>query len=284
MNEISIRKPTEEEDMSQFVRLMESSFDMEDDPTSILPKHTFIGLRNTETLLGAYMENDLVGFICWWPDPSQKRSIYSHAIAVNKEHRGENIAEKLLFAQEKSARNSGFTSGWGTFDPLKSYLAYLYVGRYGLKIIEYKTNYYGNLGAEELSGETPTDRAIVQKDFLEKKNQKSSEIADVERVITVSGDGTSINIDESRITPKRSGSREWRVDTSVSDNVLGIEIPHSFSKISESDNEVSWRYATREAFTALLSNNGGDYVVTDFLYPEADDVEECTYILTTIQE
>ena len=278
MAEISIRKPHDAEGMERFVELMEGSFDL-DDRVSVLPKHMFIALRNTGCLLGAYTENSLVGFICWWPDPTTEGSIYSHAIAVDRDHRGKGIGEKLLFGMQASAEGGGYRSVWGTFDPLKSYLAQLYVKNFGVTVSEYRNDYYGSLGAEELSGETPTDRFVAVKDFgVERKEKNREEITGVHRILQVDKDGVSVDVDNSDIDRNETGG-EWRIERNISEDVLGIEIPNDFSKIKDTGTEIDWRYATRKIFTELLSKNEGSYTVAGFLHNETGKVNECTYIL-----
>jgi predicted GNAT superfamily acetyltransferase len=284
MVEISIREPYEKEDMNRFVELMDSSFELQD-RVSVLPRHVFIALRNTGCLLGAYIEDSLVGFICWWPDPTAERSIYSHAIAVDRKHRGKNIGEKLLFAMQDSAENDGYRSVWGTFDPLKSYLAQLYVTKFGVTVSEYRNDYYGELSAEELSGETPTDRFVAVKHFRTEKAQEHELTSETPRVLRVEEDGVSIDVEKSVVTPTKEGGEDrWAIEEDIYEDVLGVEVPRNFVRVRDAHTETDWRFATRRVFTKLLKDNGGNYVVTDFLHEETEEVNDCTYVLVKCKE
>lgn len=281
MADIEVRHPTKQDNMSDFVELMSSSLGITDE-RSLIPEHMFRALAYTNCLLAAYDDGDLIGFVCKWPEEVDNNSLYGHAFCVKEEYRNMGVGERLSNSQIRRSKENGYDILKGTYDPLLSNNAQLHVHKTGEEVRKYERNFYGDLEMEEVEGETATDRFVVEKRLDGTGIAPHSPTVDnIYNVLRVAEDGVSIDIDESELRYKKK-KQEWDFEYSGERTYLGVEIPDSFSKIKNSDvvDEQEWRYATREVFESLLTGNGGNYVVSDFLSNHKEGINRNRYVLT----
>jgi predicted GNAT superfamily acetyltransferase len=87
--------------------------------------------------------------------------LYSHMLAVRKDHRNAGLGQHLKLFQREDALARGFELMEWTFDPLEIKNAYLNIERLGAIARRYNVNQYG-ITSSPLQGGLPTDRLVAE--------------------------------------------------------------------------------------------------------------------------
>jgi predicted GNAT superfamily acetyltransferase len=277
MVEIEIKNHPNGKNMYEFSELMATALGINDEK-KLIPEHMFAALFHTNCAFAAYVDGELVGFVCNWPDAGREAALYSHALCVKPEYRNEGVGESLISRQFSWAKKKAYEVVHATYDPLLSNNARLHVGKLGGKVRKYERNFYGELGMDEVEGNTPTDRFVVEKFLAEEENIQTPSTDEIRTVLCVGNDGTTIDTDSSDVSVDVEGNWEFNYDSE--DTYVGVEIPSALSDMNESE----WRYATREVFESLLVGNCGSYMVCDFLSRRIEDVRQNMYVLVQVDE
>lgn len=206
-------------------------------------------------LIGAFDENDLVGFVLGFPGIEDGRLIlHSDMLGVMPQYRSHRLGYRLKLAQREKALQKGIDKITWTFDPLQSLNAHLNFSRLGVISDRYKVNYYGQTSS--FLHRTGTDRLWVS--WLLNSERVKQKLEGATNSPDVGGAATVLAVSE-------TGEPVLNQDT-AKDRLI-LEIPGDVNELmrKESDIAIRWREASRQAFTRIL--NAG-YTVVDFYRSE----------------
>lgn len=187
---------------------------VEDD---IVPSHIFKAAANllnpNGMVLGYYLNDQIVGFVMTLPT-SNPKEVLAHIGAVFQKYRNRGIFYKLLFEMKKMMKSNNVDKIFGTFDPLESINAHLYIRKLDGIVTNHYINYYGKIDSKIHQG-LPTDRFriewILDPKFLEKiKSYNKDIVTDSEDIKFVD---IPLNIQELK-NKDLNNAFEWRKKTS----------------------------------------------------------------------
>lgn len=147
MNELTdliIRECVTIEEFDVCVRLQREAFGLPD--LEISPRrHLIVARAAGGWVLGAFIENELVGFVLNQVALRNGDEIigYSHMMAVSKSHQNHGIGAKLKWAQRARALSEGRAFIKWTWDPLQARNAHFNINRLGVVVRAYAANFYG---------------------------------------------------------------------------------------------------------------------------------------------
>lgn len=180
-------------------------------------------------VLGLFLDGRMIGFsysiIGRWEG---EYFIYSHMLAVEKEHQQKGFGFRLKKAQREEVLRMGYGIVRWNFDPLEATNSFFNIHRLGATVCEYEEDVYGK-GESGLHRGLPTDRAIAtwQLDSPRIEERMNRRIGR-----NVLDDGVQIRIGDFSVSPAY------------------IEIPRDIRTLkSMSMTEACrWRMETRELF------------------------------------
>ncbi len=240
----------------------------------ILPSLTLIPLLDIGgVLLGAFNEQELVGFVVGFPGFETGQAIlHSDMLAVKAEYRSTGLGYRLKLEQRRFALANGVEKITWTFDPLQAANAHLNFGKLGVIADRYKVNYYGETSSA--LHHTGTDRLWVtwwlssvrvkqrvEQPVSRAANNRLPDFAAIPALLKVGTDGEP---------------QKFPVDSKH--DSMRIEIPHDINAIVSGDEALArrWRAATRAKFTASLAEH---FVVADFFQAQ-EPAHPGFYLLT----
>jgi predicted GNAT superfamily acetyltransferase len=158
---IVIRKCEDLEEMRACVALQKEVWNFTD--IELVPLRLFVvASRVGGQVMGAFDRGELVGFALAIPGFRGGHSyLYSHMLAVRKDHRNAGLGQHLKLFQRDDALARGFELMEWTFDPLEIKNAYLNIERLGAIARRYNLNQYG-ITSSPLQGGLPTDRLVAE--------------------------------------------------------------------------------------------------------------------------
>ena len=113
-------------------------------------------------VMGAFEGNEMIGFAFAIPGFRNRHAfLYSHMLAVRKDHRNSGLGRRLKLFQREDAIARGFELMEWTFDPLEIKNAYLNIEKLGAIARRYNVNQYG-ITSSPLQGGLPTDRLVAE--------------------------------------------------------------------------------------------------------------------------
>ncbi|MFC0414896.1 GNAT family N-acetyltransferase [Cytobacillus solani] len=157
-SEIEIRILKTAADMNLIQKLEREIWNM--DP---LPVHqTITASQNGGLLLGAFLENELIGFSYGFAGFQKgKGYLCSHMLGIDPKHRDKGIGALLKENQKRFASELGYDLITWTFDPLESRNAYLNLSKLHAICSTYVENCYGEM-EDNLNNGLPSDRLKVE--------------------------------------------------------------------------------------------------------------------------
>ncbi len=255
--------------------------------TDVVPAHVLIAaIHNGGLVLGAYIGDDLVGFVFGFPGlesiPDGPRAKHcSHMMGILPGHRDSGIGFALKRAQWQMVRHQGLDHITWTYDPLLSRNARLNITKLGAVCNTYRRAEYGDM-RDGLNAGLPSDRFQVDwwintrrvERRLSKRARKPLKLDDFSKAdlqplytsLASTGDLTR--------PPEHFSPLEGRL-------VLA-EIPSDFNAIKADDFSLAreWRLFTRDVFESAFS---AGYIVTDFIYDEGQSFYVLSHGETTLQ-
>jgi predicted GNAT superfamily acetyltransferase len=194
---------------------------------------------------------------------------YSQYNAVKGDFRGFNLGIKLKEFQRDQVRDIfGLTSITCTFDPLTAVNAYRNVHHFGMDVLAYRADIYGEFGGLLNRLDVPRDRFSVSWDLNQKVRRKEYRLRKLltpeRRVIAT----------DRVVVAGKTGLTELdvirEIRPALDQKVLLVEIPADFYRMLQETDvgdrgvrgiPVDWRMKTRKVFQSLL---GKGYRVSDF--------------------
>lgn len=185
---------------------------------------------------------------------------YSQYNAVREGYRGLGLGILLKEFQKEQVRNGfGLATITCTYDPLTAVNAYRNIHHFGMEVLGYRTDPYGEFGGILNRLDVPRDRFFVTWD-LDKKSRRQEQDGDEGSL-----PGRCVVESKRLRVAGKSGEIELEVISQVrpglDSEVLFVEIPSDFYlMLRETDVEdrnirkipVDWRMETRRVFQALL--------------------------------
>lgn len=199
---------------------------------------------------------------------------YSQYNAVRDDHRGLNLGILLKEFQREQVRSGfGLATITCTYDPLTAVNAYRNIHHFGMDVLGYRTDIYGEFAGLLNRLDVPPDRLFVSWD-LNKRGRRPEH--DPEKWVSP---GHCV-IESKRLkVPGKSGEIELEVISDVrptlDKDLLLVEIPGDFYlMLRETDAEdrnvrqipIDWRMQTRKVFQGLLARG---YRVNGFFRTKA---------------
>ena len=123
----------------------------------LVPSHLLLASAQHACLLGAFEDNQLIGYVYGFIGPGY---LYSHLAAVRPHYRGRGFGTALKQAQADWAWERGLQRIVWLFDPLQGQNARLSIGILGATAGRYFVDHYGELD-DDLNRGIPTDRLEV---------------------------------------------------------------------------------------------------------------------------
>ena len=253
----------------------------------IVPAHLLSAIeRNGGILLGAYIEDELVGFVMGFlavdeASPSSvaagKLKHSSHMLGVHPEHRDKGIGYQLKLAQRRLLQDQGIRLATWTYDPLVSRNAYLNIHRLGATVKNYLVSAYGEM-RDELNRGMSSDRFEVEWWLT------SSRVS-----IRIEGDRPPLDLANYRaagtvkVNPatldKKGLLRPPGEVAPLAGNLMLVEIPADITQIKAQDPGLAeaWRHHTRSIFLDAFEQG---YIVTDFLHLSREQFPRSYYLLS----
>jgi predicted GNAT superfamily acetyltransferase len=170
-----------------------------------------------------------------------------------------------------------------TYDPLTGVNAYRNIHHFGMEVVEYNVDIYGEFGGNLNRVDVPSDRFTLSWEL-----RKDVERPDYDFESLLSKDRIATRIEYSIVTGK-SGPIEMEIfrgaDLELDHEVLLVEIPFDFYRmLMETDVAdtkvrqipIEWRAGIRELFQSLFERN---YRVIDFKQAKIDGRSRDFYVL-----
>jgi predicted GNAT superfamily acetyltransferase len=156
--------------------------------SDIVPIHIFKAasdlLKPNGIVLGYFLEDQIVGFVMTLPT-SNPKEVLAHIGGVLPKYQDRGIFFKLLFEMKKIMKSNNVDKIFGTFDPLESINAHLYIRKLEGIATNHYINYYGEIDSK-LHHDLPTDRLriewILNDEILEKIKSNTDIDADSEDI------------------------------------------------------------------------------------------------------
>ncbi|WP_438315806.1 GNAT family N-acetyltransferase [Sporosarcina sp. FA9] len=210
-----------------------------------VPVHqTFTSTKNGGIMLGAFINNEIVGFSYGFPGVvNGKLHLCSHMLGIHPDYQKRGIGKALKDEQLVQAKELGYDLIRWTFDPLESLNAYLNISKlYGI-CDTYVENCYGDM-EDGLNHGLPSDRFNIDWWITSERVEEkwNPDISTYECPF--------------QIHYSEQGNPELTV-VEIPTNLEGIEVPvpHDFQFIKKNEPELAldWRMKTREIFQTLFS-------------------------------
>jgi predicted GNAT superfamily acetyltransferase len=250
--------------------------------TDLIPAHLMnSAVHSGGLLIGAYAEQELVGFVFGFPGfyhtPDGPRlKHYSSIMGVRPEWQGQGIGFSLKRAQWQMVRHQGIDLITWTYDPLLSRNAWLNITRLGAVCETYLRDFYGPM-KDVLNQGLPSDRFNV--DWWVNSQRVDRRLSRRRRnhlslLHFLAGGTPIINPAEIDVTglPHPVDKADIKVGKDLP--LLLVEIPADFLAIKIADLKLAadWRMHTRLIFEELFKVG---YLVTDFVH--TDDYHPRSY-------
>jgi predicted GNAT superfamily acetyltransferase len=253
--------------------------------TDIVPAHLMnSAVHNGGLLLGAYMDQVLVGFVFGFPGlyttaDGPRLKHYSSMLGVRPEWRDQGIGFALKRAQWQMVRHQGIDRITWTYDPLLSRNAWLNITRLGAVCNTYLRDFYGKMHDVFNQG-LPTDRFDVDwwvkshrvNRHLSRRRRKQLQLANY-----LAGGVPIYNPSEMDAggLPRPSDISGFHLGKDLP--MLLMEIPADFlaMKVRDLSLALDWRLHSRTILERLFS---AGYLVTDFVCSD-DQPSRSYYVL-----
>jgi predicted GNAT superfamily acetyltransferase len=243
--------------------------------TDIVPAHMLItAVHNGGLLVGAFVENQLVGFVFGFPGieftPDGPRPKHcSHMMGIHSDQRDSGIGFALKRAQWQMVRHQGLDHITWTYDPLLSRNAYLNIAKLGAVCNTYRRSEYGDM-RDGLNAGLPSDRFMV--DWWINTRRVERRLSKRARRTLRLDDFSKAELQPLYSLHPSGHNDQWLRPpehfSPLEGNLTLAEIPSDFSALKDADFSLArdWRFFLRELFETAFS---AGYIVTDFIYDQS---------------
>lgn len=255
--------------------------------TDVVPAHILItATHNGGLVLGAYLEEKLVGFVFGFPGlektPDGPRAKHcSHMMGILPAYRDAGVGFLLKRAQWQMVRHQGLDHITWTYDPLLSRNAYLNLTKLGAVCNTYRRSEYGDM-RDGLNAGLPSDR--FQVDWWINTRRVERRLGKRVRKPLKLDDFSKADL-HPLYTPLASTGNLPRPPEHFSPlegRLILAEIPSDFNALKQEDFSLAseWRLFTREVFESAFH---AGYIVTDFIFDGGRSLYVLSHGETTLQ-
>jgi len=220
-------------------------------------------LHNGGTLLGGYIDGQLVGFVYGYLGMSGGTLyLFSQRMGVLPAYQGLGIGSALKLAQREQMLRSGIDLIVWTYDPLLGQNAMLNIEKLGGFARAYVRDIYGSGIDNPLQAGLALDRFLLEWHLMSDR-VRSYVTGDHQRATV----NEWIEVKDYRLVNYANWNsdlpRPIAADLELDDDVLLVEVPKFFNTIKRRDLKVArgWRDMTRDIFESYFRRG---YVVTGF--------------------
>ncbi|MGN7477850.1 GNAT family N-acetyltransferase [Solibacillus silvestris] len=217
-----------------------------------IPVHqTIATIRNGGIVLGAYLNEEIIGFNYSCPGYMDEHVyLYSHMLGVKRNYREQGVGELLKNYLKDIAIERGYRNCRWTFDPLEARSGFLNFSKLRSHSDTYIENCYGEM-EDPFNRALPTDRLcvewqLVDNDYL-RWDAKVEELLDEAKPIVNWGANT---VGLPTLDPEQKFSKE----EALIHDAYTLPIPTNFQKIKVESAALAedWRYKTRHILQAMF--------------------------------
>ncbi|WP_051541165.1 GNAT family N-acetyltransferase [Caldalkalibacillus mannanilyticus] len=275
IREVKVRRLHTIEELTQVRELEASIWSMED---SVSVNHTIATIKNGGLVLGAYLEEKLIGFQYSFPGfDGEKVYLCSHTLGIHPSYRKYGIGERLKWVQREEARKQGYKLIKWTYDPLETVNGYLNMHKLGAVCSTYLVNAYGEM-PDALNAGIPSDRFLVEwrTEHHESPDSSMDKLAIEQSIVTEAPQRiqTVYLEEEGYFAPKEVELKQEEQATST--NLLLLPVPSNFQEIKKNDIQLAleWRLKVREVCLHYFNQQ---WKVVDLIRHPSDE-KLCFYI------
>ncbi|MBJ7469821.1 MAG: GNAT family N-acetyltransferase [Solirubrobacteraceae bacterium] len=176
-------------------------------------------------------DGTLSGVVVAFAATGDPRVLYTHVLGVAPRARSESLGTALTREVLHWAHAAGFTAVEGTFDPLVSRNAHLYLSVLGAQATRYETDLYGEID-DAINGGQNTDRLLIRWDLDDTSQKSPTPDTPVRPIVGVSPDGEPTMLD-------------------VLDPAVAVAVPDDIERIRIESPQLArrWREVTRCALS-----------------------------------
>lgn len=217
-----------------------------------IPVHqTVATIRNGGIVLGAYLNDELIGFNYSFPGfMEEKVYLYSHMIGIKRNYREHGVGELMKIYLKDIAIERGYRNCRWTFDPLEARSAYLNFSKLRGYSETYIPNCYGEM-EDPFNRDLPTDRLcvewqLVDNDYLRWDAKVDELLEDAKPVVEWSLNTVGL--------PMLDQEKRFQNDEAFISDAYTLPIPKNFQKIKVESPALAedWRYKTRHILQAMF--------------------------------
>lgn len=211
-----------------------------------IPAHqTYTAVTNGGLLLGAFIEDQIIGFSYSFPGYLNGEAyLCSHMLGIHPDYQARGIGKQLKAQQSEWAREMGYSVLIWTFDPLESRNAYLNFSKLKGICYVYLENCYGEM-KDGLNKGLPSDRLrlewwIKSERVLDNWSPTIAKYHQPFRVSKSQGGHAEVTFKLNEINGQDAG--------------VEIPVPNNFQEIKKREPAlaISWRLGVREVFQRLF--------------------------------
>ncbi|WP_040977831.1 GNAT family N-acetyltransferase [Oceanobacillus jeddahense] len=228
--------------------------------TTIPTHQTLTAVKNGGIMVGAYVDDQLVGFSYGFAGFDNGKSyLCSHMLGIEQAYRSQGIGKKLKQKQREIAIRKGYDMMKWTYDPLETRNAYLNLTKLNGICNTYIENCYGNM-QDGFNKGLPSDRFEIH------WHLKSPYVVEQQPVNTENPTALNTLTFNQEGLPVFTKAKELRKLTEYS---YSIHVPKDFQGLKAASQELAmdWRMKTRELFQKLFE---ADYVAVRLKPHESD--------------
>lgn len=217
-----------------------------------IPVHqTMAAIRNGGIVLGAYLQDELIGFNYSCPGYMDKSVyLYSHMIGIKRNYREKGVGELLKIYLKDLASDRGYRNCRWTFDPLEARSGFLNFSKLRGYSDTYIENCYGEM-EDPFNRALPTDRLyvewqLVDNDYLRWDAKVDELIEDAKPVVEWAQNLVGL--------PTLDPEQSFRKGEALVQDAYLLPIPTNFQKIKVESPALAedWRYKTRHVLQDMF--------------------------------
>ena len=238
-----------------------------------IPVHqTIATMRNGGIVLGAYLNDELIGFNYSCPGYMDEQVyLYSHMLGVKRTYREQGVGELMKIFLKDIASDLGYRNCRWTFDPLEARSGFLNFSKLRGHSDTYIPNCYGEL-EDPFNRALPTDRLcvewqLVDNDYL-RWDSKVEELLD-EAMPIVNWSLNTVGL------PMLDEEKKFQANEALTRDAYTLPIPAIFQKIKVESPALAddWRYKTRHILQAMFEQG---YKI---IHLSKENAHVCKYLL-----
>ena len=238
-----------------------------------IPIHQTIGtIRNGGIVLGAYLNDELIGFNYSCPGfKEEKVYLYSHMLGVKRNYREQGVGELMKIFLKDIASERGFRNCRWTFDPLESRSGFLNFSKLRGYSDTYIPNCYGEM-EDPFNRSLPTDRLyvewqLVDNDYLRWDSKVEELIEEAKPVVKWSLNTAGL--------PVLDEEKRFQGDEALFNDAYTMPIPTNFQKIKVENPALAeeWRFKTRHILQSMFEQG---YKI---IHLSKENEQICQYVL-----